>query len=178
MTDCAICVVAMVTGYPYERVVHDRERYAQQTADGKYYEWWVDYIQHEGWTVQFRPFIEAYGLWKNDGPTAGILGMTIPHLQVRHVAVLDAKGVIDPADGFPDHIHLVDYILQRLPDGVVFDNEFLTVHCGKRSDGPATTDVGRIRPMSGPALLARLRRRLWRRSPRHTIPVSSGFSEA
>jgi hypothetical protein len=131
VSDCAICVVAMVTGYPHERVSADSGRYVQQTSDGKFYEWWVDYLQHQGWKVEFRPFTEAYDLWKNGGQLLGILGMTIPRLKRRHVVVVEALGVVDPASGCPDHLHLADYIEDRLPQGVVFDTEFLAIHRGQ-----------------------------------------------
>jgi hypothetical protein len=69
----------------------------------------------------------AYDLWKEDGRTVGILGMTIPHIKRRHVAAVDQAGVIDPADGSPDRVHLADYIESRLPQGFVFDTEFLAL---------------------------------------------------
>jgi hypothetical protein len=126
--DCAICVVAMVMGYTYERVLQDSDHYEQQNVRGKFLEWWVEYIRDEGQTAQFRPFVEAYDLWKSPGRTVGILGMTIPHLKRRHVAAVDAAGVVDPANGFPDHLHLADYVASRLPQGVVFDTEFLAIY--------------------------------------------------
>ncbi|HVB82274.1 MAG TPA: hypothetical protein VNE82_20265 [Candidatus Binataceae bacterium] len=117
----------MVTGYSYERVLDDSKRYEQQTKDGKFYEWWVDYLQHRGLKVDFRRFIAAYDLWKDGGRTVGILGMTIPHLKRRHVVAVDAGGVVDPADGCPDRLNLADYIASRLPQGVVFDDVFLAI---------------------------------------------------
>jgi hypothetical protein len=127
MDDCVTCVVAMVMGYPYERVLRDSDRYEQQNSSGKFLEWWVEYIQHQGRRVQFRPFMEAYDLWKRPRQV-GILGMTVPHLKRRHVAAVDMAGVVDPADGSPDHIHLADYVASRLPQGVVFDTEFLAIY--------------------------------------------------
>jgi hypothetical protein len=128
MDDCVTCVVAMVMGYPYELVLEDSARYEQQSSGGKFLEWWVAYIQHQGRTVQFRPFMEAYDLWKSPRQAVGILGMTIPHLSRRHVVAVDAAGVIDPADGSPDHIYLADYILSRISQGVIFDSEFLMIY--------------------------------------------------
>src|ERR1700731_3278434 len=108
MDDCVTCVVAMVMGYPYERVLKDGDCYEQQNSAGKFLEWWVEYIQHKGRTVRLRPFVEAYDLWKNPRQV-GILGMTVPDLRRRHVAAVDIAGVVDPADGCPDHVHLADY---------------------------------------------------------------------
>lgn len=127
MDDCVTCVVAMVTGYSYERVCDDSARYAQRTSNGKFYEWWVEYLQHQGLKVELRPFMQAYELWKTGGQTVGILGMTIPRLKRRHVAALDAAGVVDPADGCPDHLHLADYVESRCSQGVVIDAEFLAI---------------------------------------------------
>ena len=45
--DCVTCVVAMVRR-SYERVARDSQRYPNRTSDGKFYEWWVDYLEHEG----------------------------------------------------------------------------------------------------------------------------------
>lgn len=128
MDDCVTCVVAMVMGYSYERILEDSARYEQRSTEGKFLEWWVPYIQHQGRTVNFRPFMEAYDLWKSPHEAAGILGMTIPHLKWRHVVAVDAAGVVDPADGFPEHMHLAEYIACRLPGGFVFDTEFLAVY--------------------------------------------------
>jgi hypothetical protein len=127
MDDCVICVVAMVTGYNYERVLRDSLRYDKTTSDGKFYEWWSDYLQHEGYRVTLRPFMDAYDLWKFDGQIVGLLTMQIPHLKSGHVVALDPAGVIDPADGSPDHAHLAEYVASRLPHGFVFDTEFLAV---------------------------------------------------
>jgi hypothetical protein len=39
--------------------------------------------------------------------------------------------VVDPADGFPVHLHLADdYVASRLPQGVVIDTEFLVIDGG------------------------------------------------
>jgi hypothetical protein len=128
MDDCAICVVAMVMGYSYERVFQDSLRYEKQLSNGKFFEWWVPYIQHQGRRVEFRPFEEAFGLCEKQRYAVGILGMTLPLLKRRHVVALDIAGVIDPADGCPDHMPLVNYIAFRLPYGVVFDDhEFLVI---------------------------------------------------
>ncbi len=128
MDDCVICVVAMVMGLSYERVLEDSTRYEQRSSDGKFLEWWVTYIQHQGRTVRFKPFMEAYDLWKSPRQTVGILGMTIPYLRRRHVVAVDAVGVIDPADGSPDHIYLADYVASRRPEGFDFDSEFLMIY--------------------------------------------------
>jgi hypothetical protein len=128
LDDCTTCVVAMVMGYTYEQVLEDTRPYARRNADGKYLEWWVEYIQHKGLTVAFRPFMEAYDLWKSPGQTVGILGMTIPHMQRRHVVAIDAEGVIDPADGRPNRMHLAEYVASQLAIGIVIDTEFLAIY--------------------------------------------------
>jgi hypothetical protein len=111
--------------------LRDSTRYDKQNSMGKFIEWWMPYMHEQGLRVALRPFMDAYSLWRSpEGRTVGILGMTLPHLKRRHVAAVDAAGVIDPADGFPDHLHLADYIASRLPQGVVFDNDFLAVDQG------------------------------------------------
>src|SRR5271170_4575504 len=109
MDDCVICAVAMVMGYPYERVLMDSERYEQRSSAGKFLEWWLGYIGDEGRTAQRRPFLQMYDLWKSPIQAVGILGMEFQHHERRHVVAVDAAGVVDPASGCPDHIHLADY---------------------------------------------------------------------
>jgi len=118
----------MVMGYTYERVQNDSMSYEKQNNKGKFLEWWVEYIQHQGLRIEFRPFMEAYNLWKSHDRTVGILGMTVPDQRRRHVVAVDSAGVIDPADGFPEHMHLSDYVMSRLPQGVVFDTEYLAIY--------------------------------------------------
>jgi hypothetical protein len=124
--DCLICTVAMVLGYSYERVLSDSQRYPQQ-LDGKYDEWWVDYIQHQGRRVVFRPTSEAHDLVRFPKATVGILGITFYHLKRRHVVALDSMDVLDPRDGQPDHMRLADYMMLNGPDGFDFDSEFLVI---------------------------------------------------
>lgn len=126
MEDCVTCVLAMVTGYSYEQVEADRSRYSETTSDGKFYEWWFEYLPREGFQIDRRPFMRAYDLGR-EKQTVGILGMTIERLKRRHVVALDAFGVVDPATGFPDHFDLAAYIHRRLPEGFVFDGDFLAI---------------------------------------------------
>jgi hypothetical protein len=53
--------------------------------------------------------------------------MDIPHLERRHVVAVDELGILDPADGAPDHISVQEYVLTRLLQGFRFDDEFLAV---------------------------------------------------
>jgi hypothetical protein len=146
--DCVICTVAMALGYSYKRVQSDSRAYPQLTEDGKFFEWWVGYMQDEGRHIALRPSIEAYDLWKHQDGTVGILGMTIERERRRHVAALDTVGVVDPANGAPDHVELAEYIIGRCAQGFLFDPDFLLVTPGTRMGAP---------------LIARLRRRFRRR---------------
>jgi hypothetical protein len=129
MMDCAICAVAMVMGppYSYERVAADSARYEHVTREGKFHEWWVPYLQHEGFAVCFRPASDLSALGQFGGTVVGLFGMTIPHVRMRHVVAVDALGVVDPADNFPDYVALSEYAHGRVGQGVVFDDEFLAV---------------------------------------------------
>jgi hypothetical protein len=53
--------------------------------------------------------------------------MNIPHVGMGHIVAVNEFGVIDPADNAPNHISLKGYILGRIPDGVVFENNWLAV---------------------------------------------------
>ena len=126
--DCVTCVVSMVMGsdFPYERVDADSERY-QKTKDGKFYEWWVEYLQHNGFRVYFRPFSGLYQIKCFGGEVVGILGLTIPHERMRHVVAVDELGIVDPSTGAPDHFDIAEYVKARVADGLVFDEKFLAV---------------------------------------------------
>lgn len=125
--DCIIPVVAMVTGKTYESVLADKSLYADREPDGKFRDWWVNYLRDEGFLAFYRPLTEAKRLAENGCQFVGIVGMTIDHLSARHVAALDALGVIDPADGFPDHMSLEAYAENRRYDHCFLDSEFLAV---------------------------------------------------
>ena len=118
----------MALDYPYERVLADSNRYEQRSSAGKFLEWWLGYIGDEGWKAERRPFLQMYDLWKSPVQAIGILGMEFPQHQRRHIVAVDAAGVVDPADGFPDHIHLADYVLSRREQGAVFDSDFLMIY--------------------------------------------------
>ncbi len=129
MTDCAICAVAMVMGppYSYERVEEDSARYAQRSPEGKFLEWWVPYLRDARFAVRFSSLGDLPVFGQCRGTVVGLLGMTIPHLRMRHVVAVDELGIVDPANGFPDHMRLGEYIRCRVQDGLVFDDEFLEV---------------------------------------------------
>jgi hypothetical protein len=56
--------------------------------------------------------------------------MTIPYLKRRHVAAVDPAGVVDPADNFPDHMSLLDYVSSRSSQGFIFDLDYLAIYGG------------------------------------------------
>jgi hypothetical protein len=117
----------MITVNAYELVLADSAAYPRLTPEGKFYEWWADYIRQLGHRVALRPLAEVYDLQKHEGRVVGVLGMTIPSWQRRHVAAADCIGIVDPAWGFPNHLPFDDYIARLLPHGFVFDSEFLAV---------------------------------------------------
>jgi hypothetical protein len=113
--------------YTYERILQDSGRYVKLSEHGKFYAWWEQYLRDEGFLVCYRPFSDLYQLPLFHGHVVGLLGMDIPHLQVGHIVCVDEVGVVDPADGAPDHIDISQYVLNRKVQGVVFHSEFLAV---------------------------------------------------
>jgi hypothetical protein len=128
-TDCAICAVAMVMGYPYNyaRVLYDSDRYIKRSEDGRYYAWWETYLQDEGFRAAHRPFADLWSLPKFSGRVAGLLQIDIPHLKSGHIVAVDELGVIDPADDAPDHAEIAEYLVSRKSQGANFHSEFLAV---------------------------------------------------
>jgi hypothetical protein len=128
-TDCAICVAAMAMGHPYtyERVLRDSDKYPKVLENGKYHAWWELYLRDEGFRACYRPFLDLYQLPRFYGRVVGLLGMDIPHIQWGHIVCVDEIGIIDPADGAPDHIDIGQYVLDRRAQGVIFHSEFLAV---------------------------------------------------
>jgi hypothetical protein len=53
--------------------------------------------------------------------------MDVPHLKVGHIVAVDELGIVDPANGSPDHIEIAEYVLNRRSQGVNFHSEFLAV---------------------------------------------------
>lgn len=125
--DCAICAVAMVMGYSYERVQRDSSRYPKIAPDGTFPAWWETYFRDEGFESCYCRFDGLYALPAYGGAILGMLGMDIPRLAAMHIVAVDEIGVVDPADNAPDHVPLREYLLTRLDDGVVFHGEWLAV---------------------------------------------------
>jgi hypothetical protein len=129
MDDCAICVVAMVMGHPYdyERVLIDSTKYQRTNEQGKFLDWWRPYLTHQGFQTTYRPFMDLYSLPNSGGKVVGILHLTMPSLLWGHIVAADEFGIVDPATGRSDHVGIQEYVLDCIADGVIFDNEFLAV---------------------------------------------------
>ena len=127
--DCVISAVAMIMGppYTYDRVLMDSGNYEQICPDGMFPAWWETYLRNEGFQFAYRPFMELYNLIHHRGRVVGLLNMDFPHLNKGHIVAVDEVGVIDPADGSPDHIALEEYIRPRISQGAKFHDEFLAV---------------------------------------------------
>ena len=123
--DCAICTAAMVMSYPYEQVLEDRHqrypRFDDKTA------WWEWYFQDEGRQIEYLPLQERDAIRANHSNVLGVIGLKHHGLSVGHIVVLDELGVVDPADGLPDHMAFADWRIARLSQGFVLEREFLAV---------------------------------------------------
>ncbi len=113
--------------YTYERVLHDSASFPAVSADGKFPAWWEGYLSNNGFQLTYRRFLDLYDLPRFGGSVVGLLHMTHHRLRKGHIVAVDELGIVDPADGAGDHIEIQDYILSRLEDGFVFDNEFLAI---------------------------------------------------
>jgi len=96
-------------------------------ADRMFSAWWETYFRDEGLDSCYCAFQGLYSLPNYCGSVVGILMMNIPHVGMGHIVAVNEFGVIDPADNAPNHISLKGYILGRIPDGVVFENNWLAV---------------------------------------------------
>jgi hypothetical protein len=114
MDDCAICTAAMVLSYSYERVVEDRRRYSQLDDKSGWWEW---YFRDEGRWVEYVPLKERGVIQASGSNDLGVLVMTHPTLRVGHVVVMDELGVIDPADGFAEHLAFVRWKALKMSQG-------------------------------------------------------------
>jgi hypothetical protein len=122
----------MVMGppYSYERVLRDSAKYPQVLENVKFHAWWEPYLSAEGFRAVYRPFLDLCNLPRFRGRVVGLLGMTITHIRKRHIVAVDELGIIDPADGAPDHIFYIEignYINERESQGFTFDDDFLAV---------------------------------------------------
>lgn len=125
LTDCAICSVAAVLGYSYERVQEARrERYGHfddQTA------WWEHYLKDEGRSCRYLPMTALDTIPSNGGAVVGLLVMHQHRLRASHIVAIDELGFVDPSDGFPDHVSFDRYPFVKSAQGFTFDEEFLAV---------------------------------------------------
>ena len=139
--DCAICTTAMVLGYSYKRVLHDRQQLYPQFDDKT--AWWEWYFQDEGRWVAYLPLDEFHVVQIKGSSVLGVLHLTHPTLQVAHVAVIDELGVVDPSDGFPDHMAFGIWMAVKMSQGFVLDSDFLAVgisDTGTGHGGPPPTN--------------------------------------
>jgi hypothetical protein len=125
MTDCAICVAAMVLSYSYERVLEDRRRRYPQ-LDNKT-AWWEWYFQDEGRVVDYLPLAQLQVVQVKDSAVIGVLMANNPAIEKGHVVVVDEVGVVDPADGCPDHLMFARWASLKVTQGFVLDRDFLAV---------------------------------------------------
>jgi hypothetical protein len=127
--DCAICVVAMLMApiQDYDRVYNESSKYEKNAPGSKYYAWWESYLTDNGFHLCYRPFIDLYEIPRFGGLVVGLLGMDMPQLRSSHIVCVDEIGVVDPADGAPDHAELAEYVVGRSAQGAIFHKEFLAV---------------------------------------------------
>ena len=53
-------------------------------------------------------------------------------METGHIVCVDEIGVVDPANGAPDHIDISQYVLDRRAQGVIFHEQFLAVERQER----------------------------------------------
>lgn len=135
-TDCAICCVAAVLGVPYETVLSDRrERYGHMDDNTS---WWSEYLADQGLHCKWAPTGTMARLEAHGGTALGLLVMTHPTCGRAHMVAADELGIVDPADGSPDHIPFDTYPELRRAQGFEFQSEFLLIR-PKVFETPAAT---------------------------------------
>jgi hypothetical protein len=121
----------MVTGYEYERVLEDREKYQQRTEDGKYLAWWEQYLRDEGFQIEYRPISDLRILPRG---AHAILVFQKPLDNAGHVVAVDELGVVDPLDTPTEHESLNSfYEIFKIEGWKFYHNAFLLVR--KPHDG-------------------------------------------
>ena len=126
LTDCAICSVAAVLGYSYERVQEARRKryghFDDRTA------WWEHYLADEGPSCRYLAMTALDIIIPiNGGAVVGLLVMQQHRLRASHIVAIDELGFVDPSDGFPDHVPFDRYPLVKSAQGFTFDEEFLAI---------------------------------------------------
>jgi hypothetical protein len=81
----------------------------------------------EGHVNDYRPLTDLHLVQSDGSSVVGLLVMQNERLRAVHVAVIDEAGVIDPSDGFPDHIPWSCYPSVKRSQGFVLKSEFLAV---------------------------------------------------
>lgn len=122
--DCSFCSVAMVLNCTYEQVKADRAQYFY--LDDKT-EWWQCYLINKGFNVDYLPLTNLDILQVPGGTKVGLLVMENRTLQAAHIVAIDELGVLDPSDGFPDHVDWDLYVQLKQFQGFALDAEFLLV---------------------------------------------------
>ena len=92
--DCAVCVIAMLTDLPYEKVLADNPSYRTTSDHG-----WMRYLNLLGF--QSRRWTKLLRHWARDSFCAiagNVDGRTIPHA----IAVDEEGRIFDPANGAPE----------------------------------------------------------------------------
>lgn len=110
--DCLICVLAMVMGYTYERVLQDSAKYRQTDDQGRTRSWWVEYLNDEGFEVEHRPMSDLRTFSELASLPEGSRAMLVfhmPHLKINHIVAIDRGGVIDPRDDPPEYKSVGDF---------------------------------------------------------------------
>lgn len=124
-SDCAVCSVAMVLGYSYERVQGDRDRYSQFTDREA---WWGPYLADEGRSTKYVSLGAISSLPGAGGAARGLLVLRSPLLRAAHLVAIDELGFVDPADGFPDHVPYDRYFpIKALSGFAPADSNFLAI---------------------------------------------------
>ncbi len=132
LDDCAICSIASVLGYSYERVQADRrQRYGHvddRTA------WWEWYLEDEGHSSEYLPTTQLDVISRKGGTVVGLFVMHHHALRASHIIAIDELGFVDPSDGFPDHVLFDVYPTIKTAQGFIFDQDFLAVALSTAED--------------------------------------------
>jgi hypothetical protein len=134
--DCAVCSVATVLGFSYERVLRDRQARYSHFDDCT--AWWEPYLEEENRRCQYLPTKNLDSISSSGGGVVGLLVMHHPGLRAAHLVAIDEIGVVDPSDGFPDHVPCYRYFPMKLAQGFVLDEEFLAIDEGPGIPAPGS----------------------------------------
>ena len=86
-----------------------------------------EHLRDEGFLISYRPLGDLVVAGTFDEGATGVIHLDVPRLQWGHVVAVDAYGVANPSDGWPERVSLVEFFAWCRGQGAQIDRDFLWV---------------------------------------------------